>query len=210
MEGPPVIRLFRCRPLRGAFDRILRDVLAPAIEARPGALAVFVGRQGPDELGERLIASIWTSAELMAESMGTDADDALIHPEFLPDTTDRRLAVLPVSLQIHSAQAEPTLIRLARGSVRAGRLAQYGEQVRIGVEADIKAGHGPISLYFATMPGAGFSTLSLWRSWDDVAVSTGAGMEAPIATRYTDDLTGFAAEFFEVVPGVPMTRHDVG
>ena len=69
MEGQPVLRLFSCRPRRAAFDRILRDVLIPDLRALGDVTDVFAGRQGPDDLGERLVASVWSSTPEMTAAL---------------------------------------------------------------------------------------------------------------------------------------------
>jgi heme-degrading monooxygenase HmoA len=84
-----VIRLFRFRPVRTAFDSILRDDMIPALLEMDGIVDVYVGRQGPDELGPRVIATIWTSREAMAAGVGESFDRPIFRPEYLQETIDR-------------------------------------------------------------------------------------------------------------------------
>jgi hypothetical protein len=58
---PSVMRLFRFRPASAGFDAILRDVLVPDMLRLPGIRGVFAGRVGPDDAGDRIIASLWSS-----------------------------------------------------------------------------------------------------------------------------------------------------
>ncbi len=200
MEGQPVLRIFRCRPLRAGFDQILRDVLLPDLLGRPGLSIVYVARQGPDESGDRLVASVWPSAEAMASAVDEDAECSTLGRERLGETLERRLEVLPIAYAMHDPEPAPTVLRLARGATREGELDAYTRQLVEGVGLDIASGHAPTALYYATRPPTDFVTLTLWRLWEDVAVTTGTELDRPISTRATDHLTTFDVEHFEVLP----------
>lgn len=200
MEGQPVLRIFRCRPLRAGFDQTLRDVLLPDMLARPGLSVVYVARQGPDESGDRLVASVWSSVEAMATAMDEDAECSTLHAVRLGETTERRLEVLPVTHALHGAEADPTVLRLARGATRDGELDAYTRQVMDGVGLDLEAGHAPIALYYVARPPTDFVTLTVWRRWDDLAIATGTALDRPISTRTMDHLATFDVEHFEVLP----------
>lgn len=204
MEGQPVLRLFSCRPRRAAFDRILRDVLIPDLRALGDVSEVFAGRQGPDDLGERLVASVWSSTPEMTAAMGDEVERSIFGPEHLAEMTDRRLEVIRLSVVERFDRSSPVLMRLARGTTGPGELEDYATEVATGVAADVAAGHGPIALYFGTVPPVGFVTMSLWRTWMDVAETTGTSAECPISTRYRDRLETFEAEHFEILPEVQV------
>lgn len=100
---------------------------------------VHVGRTGPDEFGERLIASVWASRIAMIKSMGEDVEASRFHPEYLPETTDRWLDVRPLEIAVRfAANDEAGIMRLARGTVRHGELSAYVEEVRLGVRRTLR------------------------------------------------------------------------
>ena len=85
MSEHHVVRLFRFRPVRSGFDAILRDVLVPGLFAFDDIDDVYVGRQGPDELGERVVVSVWTSRSSMVEAVGDHFDP----PNSIPSCSRR-------------------------------------------------------------------------------------------------------------------------
>ena len=203
MSDLPVLRLFRCRPVRAAFDEILRDEMIPDLLSRPGLVDVHVGRKGPGDDGDRVVVSIWASQRAMLESMGADLESSLFHPEHLRETTDRSVEVHSIaSMARFPAEREPTILRLAAGTVRPGELPAYVEEVARGVRADHARGAGPLALFLATEPPAGFLTLSTWASWSDIEAATGADLRRPITTQHASRLASFEAEHLEIVPGI--------
>lgn len=203
MSETPVIRVFRCRPLRGAFDEILREVMLPELARLPGVGAVYAGRQGPDDLGTRVVVSIWTDRATMEAAMGLDVEHSRFHPEFLPETEDRVVEVLPVELALSFDDAhEPAgtaILRFAAGRVRAGQMAAYVDSVRQGTEADVAAGTGPTGLYVGRQGEEAFLTLSIWRSWSDIQLATGANLSRPVSTQRADGLIEFAANHYKSI-----------
>ncbi len=204
-----VLRLFRFRPARTEFDATLRTILVPDLLQQPGIRAVVAGRIGPDNIGERLVASVWVSYEAMASAVGTDFEPARFHPELLGQSTDHRLDVLEVAVEIGSdRQPDVGIARLVTGRARASRLADYVTQARDGTLADRAAGRGPQRLYLATEPPVRFVTLSLWTGWSDVAGATGSDLERADRTRHEALLEDWTAEHFEVIPGIPAALLD--
>ena len=205
------IRLFQFRPRRGAFDTILRDVLIPDLARLPGVGEIFVGRHGPDEIGPRLVASIWDSHEAMAAVLGVSFDEETFHPELLLETTDRRLEVLPLSF-IHRAEigGPPTIMRLVSGRVRPDELEDYIAEAWAGTRDDAAAGLGPTALYLAACRPDSFRTLSLWPDWETLEVATGGDIDRPIATRHAQRLVAWSATHFEVVPDLVVASREVG
>ncbi len=103
---PGVIRLFKFRPVRIAFDRILREEMIPALVELPGLQDIYVGRQGPDELGPRLVATIWESRKAMASAVGESFDTPVFLPEYLDETTDRELEFLTLAFGYRTLPSE--------------------------------------------------------------------------------------------------------
>ncbi len=140
-----VLRLFQFRPVRKGFDAVLRDELIPDMVAFPDLVDVYVGRQGPDEMGDRLVASVWASRAAMSSAVGEGFAPATFHPEHLEETTERILEAhdLDVVLRFDPGDvASPPaagILRLVRGQVRPGELATYRDQARLGTIADSEA-----------------------------------------------------------------------
>jgi len=195
-----VIRVFRCRPLRGAFDEILRGVMLPDLIRRSGVTAVYAGRQGPDEIGTRVVVSLWSGRAAMATTMGLDVEESRFHPEYLPETTDRIVEVMPLELALtFDAPPGAGVLRFARGRVRAGEMAAYLDGVRLGTAGDVAAGTGPTALYVGRLAEDEFLTLSLWRSWADIQAATGADLDRPVSTQRADGLLEFEATHYESI-----------
>lgn len=195
------LRLFEFTPVRAAFDSILRDVMIPDLLGLPGVVEVYVGRHGPDEIGPRLVASIWESELDMADAIGVSFDRPRFHPEFLEETVDRRLEILPLAFAHRSASHDAgSIIRLVTGHVRTGELDAYIREAWAGTEDDAAAGRGPIALYLAARPPDGFRTLSVWPDWSTLQDATGGQIDRPIATRHAKRLVRWQAMHFEFVP----------
>ena len=212
-EGQPnpvserlVLRLFRFRPVRKGFDAILRDELIPDLVAFPDLVDVYVGRQGPDEMGERLVASVWESRPAMAAAVGEGFELAMFHPEHLGETADRVLEMedLAVVMQFDDppSMPEPTagVLRVARGHIQPGELDAYREDVRLGTLADAEAGHGPLALYLAVEPPDRFLTFSVWSSWSLLEAATGGDVRRPLATRHAERIKDWGAAHYETLP----------
>lgn len=146
-----VVRLFHFQPVRSAFDTVLRDVLLPDLRAMPGATRAWAGRQGPSEVGTRLIVSVWTSWTAMRAALGDDAEDARSHPAQLEAITDRRLEVHPL-VWMGSAEAPLTtgILRVTRGTLSSGDVATYEELLLHDVAAWRKEGKGPRAVILAS------------------------------------------------------------
>jgi hypothetical protein len=196
-----IVRLFRCRPLRVEFDSVLRDRMMPDLLRMPGVVDVHVGRHGPDALGERLVASIWESAEAMADAMGTGIETSRFHPEYLDETSDRSLEVHPLAIALRNERKDPErVMRLVKGRVRDGELDTYVDEARNGTARDAATEQGPLALYLAPLPPDRFLTLSLWTEWAAIEASTGAGTQRPGATRHAERLVDLEVAHYEVVP----------
>ena len=198
-----VLRIFHCRPLELSFDAVLRDVMIPELFTTQGIREVHVGRRGPDELGERLVATLWESSDAMRLAIGEGLESSRLHPEYLDRTTGRSLEVLPVAFVLPSeGGAQGHIIRLSRGTIRTGELASYIAEAGQGSVDDRAAGRGAICLFLAEMPPDRFVTLSVWDDWSTLSGATGADIHQPIATRHPERIVEFEATHYEVLPGI--------
>ena len=207
---PGVIRLFKFRPVRVAFDQILRHTMIPALLELPGLSDLYVGRQGPDELGHRMVATVWETRQAMASAVGESFDRPVFMPEYLEETQDRELDFLPLAFGYRFVRPEqPGLLRVVNGEVPAASLDEYIELARAGTIADAEAGRGPIALYLARRSPERFVTLSVWSDWATLQDATGGDVDRPIATRHARLLSAWQAEHYESVPGLSMPARAV-
>jgi hypothetical protein len=199
--GSGILRLFRFRPARPAFDAVLRTVMLPDLARVPGVVAIHMGRQGPTETGERLVASLWTSREAMAAAVGESFERPVFHPEYIDETVDKRLDVAKVAFATETGpRLTPNVVRLLVGRARPGRLAGYVEAARAGTEEDIAAGRGPLALYLGVFDDERFVTLSLWGQWSKIGEATGGSIDAPTVTRHRELLADWHIDHYEAVP----------
>jgi hypothetical protein len=199
VEGS-VLRLFTFGAARPAFDEILRDRLVPDLSAQHGVIDCYSGRQGPGEVGPRIVASVWADRAAMVAAVGDRLGQ--FHPELLDETVDRMLEVFPIRLASRAATSPavaPTILRTLRGQVRDGGLDEYLDDVKEGVDADERAGVGPIALYVAETGPDAFITMSAWRAWADIEHATGGDIHQPRATRHREHLLEWDVAHFEVV-----------
>ena len=201
MAAPPgVIRLVCFRATRLAMDSRLRAAIRGDLVARPGLLDLYLGRQGPEELGPRLVASIWESEEAMSHAV-----------EAAPGGLERSLSELDGAMELEvewlplrfgsrfARREEPGVLRLVHGTVRSGELEPYVAAAEEGTLADAAAGHGPMALYLAATPPDSFVTLSVWHDWSTLQTATGGRLDQPIATRHAERLVAWRADHFEVI-----------
>lgn len=197
MATAPVIRILRLRPARVGFDGILRDAL-PALRASAGLLDVAAGRHGPDELGPRIVASVWAATEAMDAAVRSQPGSAaLTAPPDAMDVTVESLA-LDVAFRAEPART-PRVVRAFAGQVRSGTLAAYIDAARAGTLVDDAAGRGPCALYLAGLPSDpdGFVTISTWSDWAAIEAATGGDIRRPVATRHPERLVAWEATHFE-------------
>jgi hypothetical protein len=201
LSEPRILRLFRFRPVGSAFDGILRDTMLPDLRRLPGLVDLHVGRRGPDELGPRLLATVWSSQEAMAIAVGEDFDRPVFHPEYLAETTDRELEFRPLAVSMAMSGSGPArILRTLRGHIRPGERDVHIEQARLGYLADIEAGRGPLAIHLGTGPGDDdFVTLSVWASWARVEAATGGDIRRPLATRHPERIVAWEATHFEII-----------
>jgi hypothetical protein len=200
--GERVLRIFTFRPLHGAFDEVVRRELMPDLKRKPGNLDAYSARQGPDDVGQRVIATVWRTRSAMVEAVGEGLGS--FRPEYFPEVTDRRLAVVPVRAgRRYLETVRPRILRILRGRVRPGELAAYAEDVDQGAEHDASRDDGPVAVYMGPAVEDGpdaFVTLSAWREWSHIEIATGGDVDRTRATRHPERLLAWDVAHFEVVP----------
>jgi hypothetical protein len=177
--------------------------MLPDLRKLPGLVDVHVGRHGSNELGDRVVASVWQDRDAMARAMGETLSTSTFHPEHMSETTDQVLEVHELAFGIRFASpSAATVLRLFRGSVRPGELETYIEESHAGTIADTEAGRGPNSIYLAPVGADRFVTLSLWPSWDAIETATGGDVHRPIVTKDPRRIVDMAVVHYEVIPEI--------
>jgi hypothetical protein len=193
-----LIRLFRFRSVRPAFDEMLRTDLIPDLCAQAGMLGCWSARQGPDELGPRVVVSIWEAASSAGATLDPASDQ--FDRRYLDETTERTSELHPVRLFARfPVDGESRILRLFRGRVRPGELDAYEEDLRHGMAADASGPSGPTAICMAETGPDDFLTVSAWRDWRDIEASTGGDVHRPRATRRPDRLVDWDVSHFEIV-----------
>lgn len=208
MGDSSVLRLFGFQPLgSGAdYDARLRHSLLPAFLELPGLRGVYVGRRGPDDSGERMIASIWETGDAMSAAQGAREGD-LLEIETAEEVGPCRLEFVTLAVDLSFDRADPAqVLRVFRGQVREGELDLYVEEARNGTLADAAGPHGPVGLYLGPQPPDRFVTVSVWTDWESIEAATHGNIRQPIATSNAARLVGGTATHYEVVPGAATTR----
>jgi hypothetical protein len=201
-----IVRLSRFRTTRPAFDAALRTAVLPDLRRRPGILGVLAGRKGPEEIGPRLLATLWPSDDAMQEALGENADDA-----GLAGAIERRIEVLPVTLAHLAPLPLPTgILRVARARLRDTDLSAYAQLVSDELLRLQASGRGPSDLVMAGSHADAFVMVSTWPDWSALEEATGASVSEPLRTKRLAALEGFEADHYELLseltPDEPLTR----
>jgi hypothetical protein len=198
----PVMRLLGFRPTVPAFDAVLREQTLRSLCDLPGVVAVYGGRHGPDELGPRLVASIWEANAAMEAALEACLRGGRVHPEQLENVEDLAVEVHVPELVFHAPAGldRPRIIRTLRGNIRPGQIESYIREVKSGLAADLAAGHGPTAFYLARGASAdAFLTLSAWESWTAIELATGGDIARPMATRHPELISTWEATHYEAI-----------
>jgi hypothetical protein len=199
LSEPAIVRLFHFQPVRPAFDAVLREAVLPELRSLPGVMRVWAGRQGPGELGARLIVSVWSSRAAMEAALGDDLGGARLHPEILDDTSDRHLDML--SLVVMEASPTPLvtgILRVTRGRLSDGDMTAYARLVVRDVTTRHDDGTGPGAVIVASDDGSEVVMVSTWPDWAAIESATGASVDEPLRVkRYR--LSGFQVDHYELV-----------
>ena len=202
MVVTPVLRIIRFRPRSVEFDDALRHRLIPALRAQPGLIDVVAGRHGTDELGQRIVTSVWSSVAAADTRQGPEGSiDELAG--FL-DVDEVRSERLSVRVQFRNPRpGTARLLRVFRGQVRGGEMDRYVEEAEAGALADTAAGHGPITLHLAVVAPQldRFVTVSTWPDWSTIEAATGGDIHQPLATRHPERIVASDVTHYEVIDG---------
>jgi hypothetical protein len=209
VSDQPVLRLFTFQPLEvgSAFDASLRDRTLPRLLRVPGIVDAYVARQGPDENGERVIASVWTSHTVMAAEFGDLSDIGRFQPRRTHDFSSSTLSILPIEVAVRPEGREPPrVLRIFRGRTRLGDLESYVEEVRAGTLADAATNEGLVALYLGVEQPSRFVTVSAWTGWPAIELATGGDVRKPVSTKNSSLITAFEVSHFEVLPNTARPR----
>lgn len=209
MPVTPAMRIERFVPRAIGADDELRDRLLPELRSRSGLQYVVAGRQGPDDLGPRIVVSVWaSSARVDATSPATHrpetAGPTVLEREDVEDLTVR-VSVQPDRAGAARASGGPPgsarILRVFRGLVRTAELDAYVRDVETGTLADIAAGTGPLALFLAVADASAdrFVTVSVWAGWSEIEAATGGNPRNPVATRHPERLVAADVAHYEVV-----------
>jgi hypothetical protein len=196
------LRLFRFHPTRPAFDTMIRDWIVPSICRQPGVIDVYAGRHGPDELGPRLLVSVWETPEAMALAVGPAARRDALDPEGLEGIAEGTTEVLSAEIAVRADTTidRPRIIRIFRGTAQPGQLDRYIAEARAGLEGDLAAGHGPAAFFLARAAVRdAFSAVSVWTAWESIERATGGDIRRPTATRHPELIASWEATHYEAI-----------
>ena len=195
------VRLFRFRSPRTAelTDGLLREQIEPSLLCQPGLRYMYAGRGSGPAGEERLLATVWEKPADRSDRLAE-----LNRPfdfERAPDVHDLAVEALRLAAAIEPSDGEPpSILRVFRGRVRPGELDAYLAEVQSGTLADIARDYGPSALFLGTAPPESFVTVSVWSSWERIALATGGNIHQPIATRHEHRLIEGDATHLEIVP----------
>ena len=199
MADDAVIRLLQFRALGTAFDEVLRDAVIPRLCARRGIVDCVCGRQGPEQAGPRIIASVWPSEVTMRTALAEDAGDEL-GPEGEGSTGDHVVEVLPLRVAKRFVlDGPPRILRVLRGHVRRGEMDLYEQDMRDGTDVDAAGSTAHRSSDMAEVGPEELISLSTWRRWQDIEYATGGDIFQPRATQHRDRLIEWDVRHFEII-----------
>jgi hypothetical protein len=199
MSAGGTLRLFHCRPAAPAFDDTIRSAIVPDLVRRTGLEHVWAARQGPDDSGIRMVASLWSSFDAMDAALGAGASGDP-PAEDHPGVGEPRSETFPVLRVIaDDTPLEAGILRVARGVVRDMDADQYAGSVLEGVQEDLRDGHGPRALVVGRAGERAFVAVSAWTDWTHIEAATGATIRDPIRTRRRTELSSFEAQHLELL-----------
>jgi hypothetical protein len=182
------------------IDSRLRSLGMPALRELPGILDVHAARRGPDQNGERVIASVWETAEQMTAALGSTVEEAT-YAGLAPEVIRQGLEIMPLAIALRFPSESPArVLRIFRGEVKDGFVDEYLEAARTGAEADATHGEGPLGLFLGLAGERTFVTVSVWHDWSTIQNRTGGNLRQPIATRHAQMLVQGTATHYEILP----------
>lgn len=198
MHEAEILRLLRFRTVRGSFDAALRSTVLPGLRARPEVLAVRAGRQGPEETGLRVLASVWASRAAMEAALGEMPEGAESGAE--NEIVEATVEVLPILT--HRLEMRPLgagILRLAQGRASKVGLAALTELALRDLADSQASDAGPADLVVAGAEDGAFVSLSTWPDWASIEVATGATVSEPLRNKRAADLDIFHVDHLELV-----------
>ena len=200
MTPSPVLRFVRFRPVNLAFDGELRDEVIPDLVRLPGLIDHFIARQGPDEIGQRVAATIWESAEAMAAGVGAGIGEGQFHVEFATRITDASLRILPLAVaERYDTVRSPAILRCFEGRTRPGERDAFVQEERLATQAKVGVGSGPLALYVGVgRDDDSFLRLSAWASWQDIEAATGGKIDDPIWSLHHERVASWELSHYEI------------
>jgi hypothetical protein len=202
MADGTFLRVFTFEPSQaGVIDSILRDQVMPALCQQAGILDAYAARHGPDESGQRVVASVWNAEQAMAAG-AIEGDIISRAGGELADPGRTGVDMLPVDVRLSFERTDPArILRVFRGWVREGGVHAYARDVETGATDDASGGVGLVALYLGALSTDRFITVSAWTSWEAIEAATGGNLERPIATRFPDRIGIEDVCHYEIVPG---------
>jgi hypothetical protein len=206
VSGPLTVRLAVLRdptPM-SQIDTSLRRRGLAALSALPGVVDVYAGRRGPDQNGERVIATIWepTVGDLDGRPPAASARECLeVELAGLEPTIERvSTEVLPLRLAVrYPSDAAARVLRVFRGEIRDGRVEEYVAAARDGSDRDAQLGEGPLAIHLAMTGELSFLTVSVWPGWSAIQERTGSDIHHPVSTQHRELLRSGSAFHYEIL-----------
>jgi hypothetical protein len=206
-----VVRITRFRTQRPAFDSVLRAKILPSRRAMTGVNAVFAGRQGPTEVGARILVTLCSEASPAARPEASHAGGAGPVPapddgtEAYEGTDGHEVEVLPVlALDLAPTPLTTGILRISRGRLGATDVATYAELVRRDLARHDIGRAGPRDFVVAgSGQGPSFTMISTWPDWAAIEEATGATIAEPLITKRLTGLDAFEVIHYELLTELP-------
>lgn len=204
VSGSQTVRLAILRdpaPMSQIDTSIRRRGLA-ALAALPGVVEAYAGRHGPDQNGERVIATVWAPG---SETSANQRECLEIDLAGLASSVERvSTEVLPLRLTLRfPSEAAPQVLRIFRGEIRDGRVDEYLDAARAGADRDALLGEGPLAVYLAMTGELSFLTVSIWSGWSAIQDRTGSDVHHPVSTQHRELLKAGSAFHYEILSPEP-------
>jgi hypothetical protein len=205
VSAPLTVRLAVLRdPMpMSQIDASLRRRGLAALSALPGVVEVYAGRRGPDQNGERVIATVWDSAA--GQPAASRRECLEVDLAGIASTVERvSTEVFPLRLTLRfPSDAAPRVLRIFRGEIRDGRVDDYLSAARDGADRDAQLGEGPLAVHLAMTGELSFLTVSVWPGWSAIQKRTGSDMHHPVSTQHRELLRSGSAFHYEILPSEP-------
>src|SRR3954453_18908097 len=181
------------------IDACIRRRGLAALSALPGVVETYAGRRGPDQNGERVIATVWSSG---ADSAQLQRDCLEVELAGFAPTVERvSTELLPLRLTLRfPSESVPLVLRIFRGEIRPGLVDEYLSAARAGADHDAAAGEGPMAVYLSMTGELTFVTVSIWPGWLAIQERTGSDVHHPVSTQHRELLQSGSAFHYEILP----------